>query len=68
MGSKLPEKMTHPRKARPLGGSTADGWWYVNYGSIDVYADLIGTGVSAVRLTRRQLEQALKIMDECDDS
>lgn len=54
-----------PRKAKPCVG-TREGWYYVDHQYIEVLARTENTGVhftTAVRLTRKQLERALEIMD-----
>ena len=64
MGS---NEMLVPRRARPLGYDTSDGWWYINYGSIDIFAEG-QVSVTSVRLTRKQLKRALEIMDAANGS
>jgi hypothetical protein len=51
----LPLDMRKPRQCRNKG------WFYINPASIDVYTSV--SNVSGVRLTRKQLESALKAMD-----
>ena len=41
---------------------TEKGWWYVNPRSIDVLA-YDNTTTTQVRLTRKQLDKAIEIMD-----
>lgn len=57
----LTGKMRIPRKAKPLG-VTDEGWWYIGPRSIDVFGRNEHGGTTAVRITRRQLKAALKIM------
>jgi hypothetical protein len=55
-----------PRKARALS-DTNEAWWYVDPRSIIVHGEVLGLAgerwVTSVRLTRKQLERALEIMD-----
>ena len=65
MVGELPKEMCVPRKARPYNG-TKEAWWYINEGSIDVFATTEAQAelcTTVVRLTRQQLERALAIMD-----
>lgn len=65
MSNKLPRSMRTPRQAEPCIGTT-EGWYYVQPDYVEVYARTENTGVSfrtTVRLTRKQLERALEIMD-----
>ena len=57
--SKLTKEMCIPRSAKNLSG---DGWWYVSPKHIEIMATS-KTGLTAVTLTRKQLERALEIMD-----
>lgn len=65
--SRQPRVMRTPKTCRPCFG-TDEGWYYVQPGYIEVIGrkdsgvDAVST--TAVRLTRRQLERALEIMDE----
>lgn len=66
MVSRFTKHMRAPRNARPLCG-TDEGWWYVDPSSISVHGRVTNMGgchTTSVRLTRRQLERALEIMDE----
>jgi hypothetical protein len=54
--------MLKPRKARGIGVSV-EAWFYINPSSIEVHIHTENHGVSC-SLTRRQLQQALAIMDE----
>lgn len=56
-------EMCESRKARALPG-TLGAWWYINPASIDIISQpSFGHGVAQARLTRKQLERALEIMD-----
>lgn len=57
----LPKTMREPRKAR-RHGMTASAWYYVNPNTIDVFCQSNSGATPSCRITRRQLEQALKIM------
>jgi hypothetical protein len=63
----LPQKMREPRKCRATNG-TAEAWYYLNPRSIDVLAEIVDGNngarwITTCRLTRRQLQQALEIME-----
>jgi hypothetical protein len=45
-----------------MNPSTNDAWFYVNRGTVDVYARTTDENTTVVRLTRKQLERALEIM------
>ena len=51
--SYLPKAMRISRKCR-------GGWWYINYGSVDICHPVDENGI--LRLTRKQLELALRVM------
>ena len=53
--------MCKPRGARSLH-TTKEAWWYINRRSIDIIA-VSGNETTQCRLTRRQLEKAIEIMD-----
>lgn len=64
----LPKGMQRPRSARAIGDNTDVAWWYVNPRTIDIMAHVNdGKGgpnyCGQVRLTRKQLEQALAVME-----
>ena len=68
MAQTLPIEMRNPRKATPFCHATKEAWWYIERGGISVLASAstVGEGRSlttGVRLTRRQLELALKIIN-----
>ena len=58
-------EMCKSRRCRALMG-TEKGWWYVNPRSIDVLA-YDNTTTTQVRLTRKQLDKAIEIMDSAQD-
>jgi hypothetical protein len=49
------------RKAKGTTGTTK-AWYYVNRNSIDVYGASANNATQSVRLTRKQLEEALAFM------
>ena len=53
--STLTKAMLTSRKCR-------GGWWYINHGSIDICHPIDENGI--LRLTRKQLELALRVMRE----
>lgn len=55
-------KMRQPRRGKPLGLSTA-AWYYVGPASIDVFSKAENGPTTTVRLTRRQLLLALRVME-----
>jgi hypothetical protein len=59
----LPFSMRRSRKASPLGLSD-DAWYYVGPSSIDIFCAETFQPTQGCRLTRKQLEGALLIMDE----
>jgi hypothetical protein len=61
----LPNNMLKPRKAAPLGQAD-EAWYYVGPTSIDVFVRLQGVDALACRLTRRQLQSALKVMSKSE--
>ena len=61
------KQMREPRRARATG-VTAEAWYYINPKTVDVLAEIVDPGnggrwVTTARLTRKQLEQALAIME-----
>lgn len=58
----LTGKMLTPRKATACGLSD-NAWYYVGPASVDVFAQVEGEDALCARLTRRQLERAIEIMD-----
>lgn len=58
----LPKKMRKPRTARSLG-LTASAWYYINPSTIDVFCQSNNGSTPSCRLSRRQLLQALAVMD-----
>lgn len=62
MRSILPWSMRRPRQAYPQ--HAGNGWFYINPGSIDVVASTGDGNNTIVKLTRKQLETALFVMDE----
>ena len=54
-----------PRKARAEYGAR-DAWWYVNKRSIEVLAQPNGSNPTCVKLTKKQLQRALEIMNESE--
>lgn len=59
----LIRKMREPRKAKAFGLSSK-AWYYVNDRSIDLFINADGCKTMTAKLTRRQLEQALAIMNK----
>lgn len=59
----LPKQMREPRKAKARH-LTANAWYYVDPNSISVFAESEKGASTYCTLTRRQLEQALAIMDK----
>lgn len=59
----LPRIMRAPRKAKPIH-QTEKAWYYVNHKTIDIFAQSKLGQSTIVRMTRRQLQQALAIMDK----
>ena len=61
----IPKNMLKPRKAKVVRGS-GECWYYINPGGLEVFAaeETGRSAQKAIRLTRRQLKEALKIMDE----
>ena len=60
--STQPRAMRTPKKGRPCLG-TDEGWYYVQRGYIEVMGRKADVATTAVRITRKQLERALEIMD-----
>lgn len=60
--TELTPDMCKPRKAHALTGETSSGWFYVGPRAIYVMAQAKGGGITGVRLTKRQLERALSII------
>ena len=54
--------MCNSRGARSLS-NTKLAWWYINPRSIDIIAVGPDNDTTQVRLTRKQLERAIEIMD-----
>lgn len=59
----LLKNMLTPRKAKPLGVSE-ESWYYVGPSSIDIFIKQENCSTASARLTRKQLQRALEIMDE----
>lgn len=59
----LPVEMREPRRVRTLH-QTESGWYYINPRTVDVFATPNNGNTTVVRFTRRQLEQALVVMDK----
>lgn len=60
-------RMRLPRRCKVVGNVSNDrnpweSWYYVESGGIDVMVRKPGTGTVAVKLTKRQLQQALELI------
>ena len=68
MSKSILRAMRLVRKAKPITGNTLDAWWYVEINAVSVMSQSQAVGVNGVRLTRQQLESAIRIMDEYKES
>lgn len=60
---RAPRVFRVPRKARPHAGSKS-AWYYLNPRTIDIFVERENGGTASCRLTKRQLLQALALMDQ----
>ena len=62
----LPRPMRESRRAKTCNDQTYQAWWYITPSGIEVYAGSDFGGVTGAKLTRRQLQTALKIMRDAE--